>query len=739
MEIVDMNKEKSPRGGLRGLRTFLKFLLVLTLIQIIVGVCLGSMTIAITEMAKLRTVVVAVAFILVPSTLIYFIVNLVSLVRMRTLFFGTVEAIRDDPKLRRRIDTYTRKLYITTVILATSSPVLYTAIQFMRKTPPAMGSVAIIAFCTAGVGIAGGNVMHLFAAPRLARLMHDAGAKFKRVQLKHKLMLPVMNMVMVLLIVASIFTYVSIRNIYEPAGMERNMLSFRLSLETILEKAPAKPGPERDRYILEQLRSKKLLNQDFHFILDRAGTITGSSFPDILGKNALNDLEKNWMITNRFEPNVRALIGGGEGMAGIYYGRNVYYSFFMKIPDTGLYVMSGELSNSFFKDLSVIATIMVVFGWCAVLALVFYSLYSATVKFRPLAEVSRQLNHMSNGDMRAVDFSARYQFGDEIGDMVDALQRMKSIFRDITVNLKTASSDLSEIATTVDSTSRSISDDAQSHASTIEEFSASVEEIMSSIEMISGNVKDQYEKTHSVFKSISGFVNSMQSISRNTEEAELIAEKTYSNVARIEGEIGTTVDEIKAIGESSKKVGETLAVIRDISDQINLLSLNASIEAARAGDAGRGFAVVADEVGKLADRTNTGARDIENLIKESGKRVQEGIVKILDISGSMKAMTDSVKTTSDIIVRIAFHSKSFVEETDAVFREVKQLTELSNTNAVAADEQMSTTKEVMSAIDQMNAAVDKTMESIKKFMSVVDTLTTHSRRISEMLSVVRTE
>jgi methyl-accepting chemotaxis protein len=123
--------------------------------------------------------------------------------------------------------------------------------------------------------------------------------------------------------------------------------------------------------------------------------------------------------------------------------------------------------------------------------------------------------------------------------------------------------------------------------------------------------------------------------------------------------VAATVEGMKAISDSSEQISEIITVITEIAEQTNLLSLNAAIEAARAGVHGKGFAVVADEVGKLAQRSSEAAKEITQLIKDSTARVSEGtrlsdqsrraLEKIAAGGGTNMAAIQKISRTADHI------------------------------------------------------------------------------------------
>ncbi len=142
------------------------------------------------------------------------------------------------------------------------------------------------------------------------------------------------------------------------------------------------------------------------------------------------------------------------------------------------------------------------------------------------------------------------------------------------------------------------------------------------------------------------------------------------------GSVNATVEGMRAIAESSDQISEIISVITEIAEQTNLLSLNAAIEAARAGIHGKGFAVVADEVGKLAQRSSEAAKEITQLIKDSTSRVAEGSKLTDDSQLALEKIAEGGKVNMDAIEEISKTTENLALSTREVHKMVEELNTL---------------------------------------------------------------
>lgn len=175
---------------------------------------------------------------------------------------------------------------------------------------------------------------------------------------------------------------------------------------------------------------------------------------------------------------------------------------------------------------------------------------------------------------------------------------------------------------------------------------------------------------------------SIQRVAENAREAEEVArtssvtalkggeavERTVSGILQIQETVSETARKVKRLAEASQEISKIVAIISQISSRTNLLALNASIQAARAGEAGRGFAIVADEVRQLADRSKKSLQEIEQIVlqiqSETGsvmEAMEEGIQQVLDVSEK----SEQAKGALEDIIEVSNHIDQLVRSITA--------------------------------------------------------------------------
>ena len=221
------------------------------------------------------------------------------------------------------------------------------------------------------------------------------------------------------------------------------------------------------------------------------------------------------------------------------------------------------------------------------------------------------------------------QFVRQSGDL---LEGETDLNQRIVVNSRDETADLADNINQVFARVQSLATDVQAAAFQV---GASSAEISAASKQTLGGLKDQTAKIGGSTAAVTELSASIQQVASNAAQATEVAEHTNvaigSAVQRME-QIRSSVDDaaekMRELGESSKRIGNIVEVIRQISEQTSMLALNASIEAAHAGEQGRGFAVVADEVSSLARRVGQSAKDIEALIQTVKEQTQAAMASM---------------------------------------------------------------------------------------------------------------
>jgi len=265
------------------------------------------------------------------------------------------------------------------------------------------------------------------------------------------------------------------------------------------------------------------------------------------------------------------------------------------------------------------------------------------------------LRKLNSGDLTAQiedPFAGNYE--DLRRDYNDTVRNLSKALYEIAMNAENISNEARDISATADSLSRRT-----------ESTAATLEQTASALNMLTTSVKSTAE----------GVAKADQAVSNAKASAE------SSGQVVIE-----TVSAMGQIANSSERITSIIKVIDDIAFQTNLLALNAGVEAARAGDAGRGFAVVASEVRALAQRSSDAAREINDLIANSGTQVKRGVELVGKTGDALRQIVGSVSEisilVSDFVVASREQSASLVEINSAVI----QLDQSTQQNAARLEE-----------------------------------------------------
>lgn len=318
----------------------------------------------------------------------------------------------------------------------------------------------------------------------------------------------------------------------------------------------------------------------------------------------------------------------------------------------------------------------------------------------PILKIVTAAKRIAAGDL-SVD-AIQVKNKDEIKDLADS-------FNEMTNGLRTVIHKVSTAAEQVASSSEELSASAEETAAASEEVAKTINQLAEGASEQAKSSKDISDVTEQIvfnIKRVAEHVNLVSdSGSRVSKEARAGVEEAQNAVEKIQSIRQVTEDsaeKVRILGSKSVEIGDIIAVIKEIANQTNLLSLNAAIEAARAGEQGRGFAVVAEEIRKLAEQSANSVVKIGDLIGS----IQDETAKVVAI------MNDSTQAVTDGVTAVDKAGSSF----EQIFGEIMAITEKINAVGTA-------TQEIKSGSEELN-------DSIKNIASIAMERAASSQQIS---------
>ncbi len=296
---------------------------------------------------------------------------------------------------------------------------------------------------------------------------------------------------------------------------------------------------------------------------------------------------------------------------------------------------------------------------------------------------------------------------DALGNVVDSVNYMLDNFTKVLERVRKGALDVSSSSNQILVASEQMLNGAVQQDQEITNTSSAVEELTVSMKQVSNNAEASAEAARRALDA--------------AEQGNRAVRDTLDGMQRIRASVQATAKKIKSLGDRSLEISEIISVINDITEQTNLLALNAAIEAARAGEAGRGFAVVADEVRKLAEHSRNATKDIAALIKAIQAETNEAVVvmeegtkevevgaRLADQAGkALEAISSVVRQSAELVQEISLASKQQVRGTEGVANAMQIISNITRQTSQGARQTARTVEELVKLSEQLNEALSQ--------------------------------
>lgn len=291
-------------------------------------------------------------------------------------------------------------------------------------------------------------------------------------------------------------------------------------------------------------------------------------------------------------------------------------------------------------------------------------------------DMSSLLKEMAEGNF-AIATSCEEEYVGAFNGLLMAIRKMNRQIDSTIRGVREASEQVSAGSANLAQAAQSVAEGATDQAAVVEEMQATIDELSNGIKTTAEELEKSYAQA-----------------------------RQYADIAEgSRADMEAMMNAMNRISETSEKIGEIIIQIEDIASQTNLLSLNASIEAARAGDAGRGFAVVADQIRNLAEQSAKSAVDSKSLIETSIFEVGEGNRNAVKTSESLKEVVEGVQMVADSAKRmkeISLEQSESMEQADIA---IVRIAEVVQSNSAAAEETSATSEEFTAQATALNDMV----------------------------------